>query len=124
MWEVSSKLLFLALFPLFYSCLHKAILVHRNGEDYIFVVIYVDDSIYFGSDDEIEKKFTDALSRWFKLELQGWSHYFLGTGLYLDAKGNYSLDQENGLCRSANSEGTPSKLSHQGIFWNLPVTVY
>ena len=81
--------------PFKQSEVDPSLFVHRSGEDYIFVVIYVDDSIYFGSDDEIEKKFTTALSKRFKLELQGWSHYFLGTRLYRNAEGNYSLDQEN-----------------------------
>ena len=56
---------------------------------------YVDDSLYFGSSKELEDKFTTAMSKRFKLELQGWSHWFLGTRLYREEDGSYILDQEN-----------------------------
>ena len=81
--------------PFKQSEVDPSLFVHRSNEGYIFMAIYVDDSIYFGSDDELECKFTDALSKRFKLELQGWSHYFLGTRLYRDVDGSYTLDQEN-----------------------------
>ena len=55
----------------------------------------MDDSLYFGSSTEIEQKFTTAMGKRFKLELQGWSHWFLGTRLYREEDGSYSLDQEN-----------------------------
>ena len=77
------------------SQVDPSLYVHRNGAEYIFMVIYVDDSLYFGSSPELEKKFTDAMSERFKLELQGWSHWFLGTRLYREADGSYILDQEN-----------------------------
>ena len=51
--------------------------------------------MYFGSSKELENKFTKALGERFKLELQGWSHWFLGTRLYREEDGSYILDQEN-----------------------------
>ena len=59
------------------------------------MVVYVDDSLYFGSSKELEDKFTTAMSKRFKLELQGWAHWFLGTRLYREEDGSYILDQEN-----------------------------
>ena len=97
------------------SQVDPSLYVHRNGEEYIYMVIYVDDSLYFGSDKELEKKFTDAMGKRFKLELQGWSHWFLGTRLYREADGSYVLDQENYIkhilnryCGETSPWGLPS----------------
>ena len=57
--------------PFHQSEVDPSLFVHRNGEEYIFMVIYVDDSLYFGSTKELEEKFTTAMSKCFKLELQG-----------------------------------------------------
>ena len=79
------------------SEIDPSLFIHRNEEngDYLFLIIYIDDSLYFGSNEEIEKVFTNALSEKFKLELQGHSHWFLGTRLYREQDGSYLLDQEN-----------------------------
>ena len=69
--------------------------IHRHGTDYLFLVVYIDDSLYFGSNDELERKFEKHLGERFKLDLQGWSHWFLGTRLYREEDGSYLLDQEN-----------------------------
>ena len=77
------------------SKVDPSLFVHRNGEDFIFLIIYIDDSLYFGSNENIEKEFEKHLSKRFNLELQGWSHWFLGTRLYREEDGSYLLDQEN-----------------------------
>ena len=81
--------------PFHQSQVDPSLFIHRDGEKYIYMVVYVDDSLYFGSSTEIEQKFTTAMGKRFKLELQGWSHWFLGTRLYREEDGSYSLDQEN-----------------------------
>ena len=81
--------------PFRQSEVDPSLFIHRNGSEYIFMVVYVDDSLYFGSSKELEEKFTTAMSKRFKLELQGWSHWFLGTRLYREENGSYILDQEN-----------------------------
>ena len=81
--------------PFVQSEVDPGLYVYRNGDEYLYLICYIDDSLYFGSTDEIEKKFGDALGKRFKLELQGWSHWFLGTRLYREKDGSYLLDQEN-----------------------------
>ena len=72
--------------------------IHRSMEGNktvaLFLIVYVDDCLFFGTSDEIEKKFGKYLSQRFNLELQGWSHWFLGTRLYRENDGSYILDQE------------------------------
>ena len=89
-WLLQNKII-----PFKQSEVDPSLFVHRNGSDYLFLVVYVDDSLYFGSSNEIEDKFTTAMAERFKLELQGWSHWFLGTRLYRMSDGSYCLDQEN-----------------------------
>ena len=72
-----------------------SLLVHRNGDEFIYLIIYVDDCLYFGSSKELEKKFEKEMSERFQLEVQGWTHWFLGTRLYRESDGSYLLDQEN-----------------------------
>ena len=69
----SMELVTNSIVPFKQSQVDPSLYVHRDGDEYIFMVIYVDDSLYFGSSPELEKKFTDAMSERFKLELQGWS---------------------------------------------------
>ena len=70
--------------------------VYRNkdGSNYLISIIFIDDALYFGSDEEIEKKFEEAISKRFNLTLQGWSHWFLSHPLHREADGSYFLDQE------------------------------
>jgi hypothetical protein len=79
------------------SEIDPSLFVHRNEKkgEYLYLIIYTDDCLYFGSNDELEVKFTNAISKRFKLELQGHSHWFLGTRLYRENDGSYLLDQEN-----------------------------
>jgi len=61
------------------SEIDPSLFIHRAGDKYLFLIVYVDDCLYFGSTDEYEAQFGKYLGDRFKLELQGWSHWFLGT---------------------------------------------
>ena len=72
-----------------------SLFIHQSGEDFIYPIVYVDDFLYFGSSTKLEELFEKEMSTRFKLETQGWSHWFLGTRLYQEEDGSYILDQEN-----------------------------
>jgi hypothetical protein len=76
------------------SELDSSLFVHRSGEDFVYLICYVDDCLYFGSSDKIEEKMGEMLKRKFKLELQGHAHWFLGTRIYREQDGSYIIDQE------------------------------
>ena len=69
-----------------------SLFVYRHGNDFIYLIIYNDDCLYFGSSNDFEDKFTKGLSKCFKLETQGWSFWFFGTRLYCEEDGSYDLD--------------------------------
>lgn len=83
--------------PFAQSEVDPSLFIHRNEKsgDYLYLIIYTDDCLYFGSNDKLETLLTDEISKRFKLELQGHSHWFLGTRLYRENDGSYLLDQEN-----------------------------
>ena len=81
--------------PFKQSEVDASLFIHRNGNEFIFLIIYVDDCLYFGSSKELEQRFEKEMSERFKLEVQGWTHWFLGTRLYREQDGSYLLDQEN-----------------------------
>ena len=62
--------------------------------EYLYLICYVDDCLYFGSSDGIEAKLGQVLKQRFNLELQGHVHWFLGTKLYREQDGSYFIDQE------------------------------
>ena len=71
-----------------------SLFVYRNGEEFLYLIVYVDDCLYFGSSDEIEAKLGVVLKKRFALELQGNAHWFLGTRIYREQDGSYIIDQE------------------------------
>ena len=91
-----------------------SLFIHRNGDDYLYLIVYIDDSLYFGSSPEIEKLFEENLGKRFKLDLQGWSHWFLGTRLYREQDGSYLLDQENYIKHILN------RYCGKDTAWGLP----
>ena len=93
--DLTEWLLTNTLIPFKQSEIDSSLFVHRNGEEFIYLIIYVDDSLYFGSSKELELQFEKEMGARFKLETQGWSHWFLGTRLYREEDGSYLLDQEN-----------------------------
>ena len=47
-----------------------SLFIDYNRDEYISMVIYIDDSLIFGPSPELEKKFTDSMIKRFKLELK------------------------------------------------------
>ena len=58
------------------SEVNPSLFIHRKGEEYIFLIVYIDDSLYFGLSNKLEEKFVSTLSKRFKMEAQGRSHWF------------------------------------------------
>ena len=77
------------------SDIDASLFIHRSGSEFIYLIVYVDDCLYFGSSKQLEEKFEKQMGERFKLETQGWSHWFLGTRLYREEDGSYMLDQGN-----------------------------
>ena len=97
------------------SEIDPSLFIHRSGNQFLFLIIYIDDSLYFGSDTSMEQIFESSLAKRFNLELQGNSHWFLGTRLYKEQDGSYILDQENYIrhilnryCGKDSAWGLPS----------------
>ena len=55
--------------PFNQSEVDPSLFIHRRDGQYIFIVVYVDDSLYFGSSTELEEKFDTTMGKRFKLEL-------------------------------------------------------
>ena len=77
------------------SEIDPSLFIYRKDNNYLFLIVYIDDSLYFGSNENIESLFETSLAKRFNLDLQGNSHWFLGTRLYREEDGSYLLDQEN-----------------------------
>ena len=91
--------------------------IYRNEEknEYLFLICYVDDCLYFGSSDDVEENLGIVLKKRFNLELQGHAHWFLGTRLYREQDGSYFVDQEtyakhilNRYCGKESPWGLPA----------------
>ncbi|MGH7954813.1 MAG: reverse transcriptase domain-containing protein [Gloeomargaritales cyanobacterium] len=74
------------------SSADPSILIKRTKNGWIKLMSYVDDQLYFGSDDKMEKEFEQALARRFKIEIKGKAHWFLSTRLTWE-NGDYIIDQ-------------------------------
>ena len=97
------------------SIVDQSLFVYRDNEgNYLFLIVYIDDCLYFGSNQETEVLFGRLLSERFKLDLQGWSHWFLGTRLYREKDGSYILDQENYVKHILN------RYCDKESLWGLP----
>ena len=88
--------------PFHQSEVDPSLYIYRRGEELIFLIIYVDNCLYFGSSNELESKFEKEIGTRFNLETQGWSHWFLGTWLYQEEGGSYLLDQESYIMHILN----------------------
>ena len=91
--------------------------VYRNEAkgEFLFLICYVDDCLYFGSDDKVEAKLSETLNKRFDLELQGCAHWLLGTRIYREHDGNYLINQDtyakhilNMYCRKESTWGLPA----------------
>ena len=100
--------------PFCQSEVDASLFIHRDGENFIYLIVYVDDCLYFGSSKGLEEKFEKEMSTRFKLETQGWSHWFLGTRLYREEDGSYLLDQENYIRHILN------RYCGKESLWGLP----
>ena len=96
------------------SEIDPCLFIHRNKNEYLFLIIYIDDCCYFGSNTSIEKLFEESIQNRFNLELQGHAHWYLGTRLYREKDGSYILDQEmyvrhilNRYCGKDSTWGLP-----------------
>jgi hypothetical protein len=70
-------------------------LFYKTFEDgsQIFLLDYVDDMLYYGTDDDKLKDFEDALSARFDLEKLGQAHWYLATRITQHANFDVSIDQ-------------------------------
>jgi hypothetical protein len=64
------------------SKIDPSLFVYRNGNEYCYLIVYIDNCLNKISSSELEEKFTSNLKKSFDLELQGHSHWFLGSRLY------------------------------------------
>ena len=60
--------------PFIQSQVDPSLFIYRIGSDFIYLIVYIDGSHYFGSTPELEKKFETKLGARFKIDFQGWSH--------------------------------------------------
>ena len=88
--------------------------IHRNQHEFIYLIVYVDDCLYFGSSKELEMKFEKQMGERFHLETQGWTHWFLGTRIYREEDGSYILDQESYVKHILN------RYCGKETLWGLP----
>ena len=109
-WMTTNKMI-----PFEQSTVDASLFVHRAKDGgFVYMIIYVDDSLYFGSSEDLEKKFESELGKRFKVDLLGWSHWFLGTRLYREDDGSYLLDQENYIKHILN------RYCGKEMDWGLP----
>ena len=60
---------------------------------YIRLIFHVDDMLYFGNNDEIERTFESAIKGRFQINVLGKAHWFLQMRIHHHANGSVSLDQ-------------------------------
>ena len=102
--------------PFIHSEVDPSLYIYRGSDvnTFLYLICYVDDCLYFGSDDEIESQFANVLKKKFNLELQGHAHWFLGTRLYRERDGSYFVDQETYAKHVLN------RYCHKDSPWGLP----
>jgi hypothetical protein len=66
--------------------------VYPDGS-YIRLIFHVDDMLYYGNTDEIEKVFETSIKGRFQVNILGTAHWFLQMRLHHHADGRVSLDQ-------------------------------
>jgi hypothetical protein len=60
---------------------------------YIRLMFHVDDMIYFGNHDEVEKEFEQTISKRFNVQFNGITHWFLQMRFHHHADGSITIDQ-------------------------------
>lgn len=69
------------------------VLRKKHGE-WLRVIFYVDDMLYFGSNDAIEKEFQEQVKRRFDVKFLGPAQWFLQMRIHRHADMTYTLDQQ------------------------------
>jgi len=54
----------------------------NKGEDILIVCLYVDDLIFMGSSDKLNKEFQNSMMQEFKMIDLGLMHYFIGMEIH------------------------------------------
>ena len=67
--------------------------IYRNGDDWIKMINYVDDALYFASSDKIRMDFELSLKNKFNLTLMGTAKWYLGMKI-TQQKDHITLDQD------------------------------
>jgi hypothetical protein len=60
---------------------------------YVKLIVYVDDMLFFGSNETTLLEFKDKLSKRFDVEFLGHSHWYLSARIHQDADFNVTLDR-------------------------------
>ena len=69
------------------------ILRRKHGE-WLRLIFYVDDMLYYGSNDSIEKEFEEMVKRRFDVKFLGPAQWFLQMRIHRHSDKSYSLDQQ------------------------------
>lgn len=72
-----------------HSQVDTSLFIHRQGNDYVFILVYVDDLLVVASNPSLVASFTKALSGQFPVKDLGPLHYFLGVEVHRDETGIY-----------------------------------
>ena len=78
----------------FVTCLSdQSLYILRRKTEWLYVINYVDDQLYFGSSRQFEEQFKIGISTRFKLNLLGEVHWYLQAQIQQDKNGDITLDQ-------------------------------
>jgi hypothetical protein len=66
---------------------------HYPNGDWLKLIFFVDDMLYCGSNDEVEKEFQKAVSHRFHVKFLGPAHWFLQMRIHKHKDQSYTLDQ-------------------------------
>ena len=66
---------------------------YKQGNDWIILLSYCDDTAYFTSSEEVRKRFEKAMCQRFDCKLLGQLHWFLQARITQDQKYNITIDQ-------------------------------
>ena len=64
----------------------------RDGSE-LWIILYVDDFLYFGTNEHTRTKFDFVFGTRFKVEFQGQSHWYLASRITQDQNFNITIDQ-------------------------------
>ena len=90
----------------------------------LWVIIYIDDFLYFGTTEITQKKFESEFGTRFSVEFQGLAHWYLAARISQDANYNITIDQSRYAKSIAQQYITPAgvKKSDKEISSVLPMS--